>query len=777
MSSSCETFSCSEVSTRRVAANIIMMSSQRSSRRTTQRSSRPLILLVPRRKFHPNRRRSKCTVALLPSVIILGLTHFILFFQNIQPVVALVDNDEFAMPPSVGSDRILTVTELEKQLPNVINPDIPSGQSWEDDDDDIYESVVAAADNEIPSNGADIVQVQVGEEGTGENDFSISDEKYQGYDSEWPNKIIDNEINEATSEYAIQTDEVVDAVTLEHSNDEDDDAVERLSVQSYDASVDIIPTVSETTPEKDFGPVLDGTIDVGSVPIGESASVEEIHDFTVAQSEDDDDDDDAEEEVASVEAVDTDANYGNKFGGSGLDEDSKVELPEVDNEDNDGVKDESDNRLNDNAKMSVETDDSEKFVTGATNTVAEELYGLDSLSTAYHRSQSIAGDGISGNDESPVVENEATADILRGNTDGAENAKNESNVNSLPTEGNENNITEESPNKEDPNLIPPIQGWGDAAEGSFLEMMQSTFNVLLLAAVLTSLLIFRKRVLLRLHTDPTLSMTGAVREELVNFALKIKSWVGNAAGSAVRESSATVEGRGNSLTRIDGSFRAETTPLSTAVDEEWGWGDDDVGQRLELSAMGGDKEKEDEDLALALAMSLSESHNDRDDFNSRVTPTTPLANKRLDKKSPPAKLSNSSSRLNPSTTREEKPPSSTTLGGADSIEDLLGHIGGNGGPIITSLGHKLQKTSKPNQNQQNLRSDDIFDSMGLTNYPSIAAASKPTARPVSTASGIGSKSKVTGPKIAPIQSLIAETIDADADSWGDDGDLDDLLDD
>ena len=764
MSSSCETFSCSEVFTRRVAANIIMMSSQRFSRRTTQRSSRPLILLVPRRKFYPNRRRSKCTVALLPSAIILGLTHCILFFQNSQFVVAL-------------ADRILTDTELEKQLSNVINPDIPSGQSWEDDDDDIYESVVAAADNEIPSNGADIVQVQVGEEGTGENDFSISDEKYQGYDSEWPNKIIDNELIEATSEDAVQTDEVVDAVTLEYSNDEDDDAVERLPVQSYDASVDIVPTVSETTPEKDFGPALDGTIDVGSVPIGESASVEEIHDFTVAQSGDDDDD--AEEEVASVEAVDTDANYGNKFGGSGLDEDSKVELPEVDNEDNDGVIDESDNRLNDNAKISEETDDSEKFVTGATNTVAEELYGLDSLSTAYHRSQSIAGDGISGNDESPVVENEATAEILRGNTDGAENAKNESNINSLPTEGNDNNITEESPNKEDPNLIPPIQGWGDAAEGSFLEMMQSTFNVLLLSAVLTSLLIFRKRVLLRLNTDPTLSMTGAVREELVNFALKIKSWVGNAAGSAARESRSTVEGRGNSLTRIDGSFRAETTPLSTAVDEEWGWGDDDVGQRLELSAMGGDKEKEDEDLALALAMSLSESHNDRDNFNSRVTPTTPPANKRLDKKSPPAKLSNSSSRLNPSTTREEKPPSSTALGGADSIEDLLGHIGGNGGPMITSLGHKLQKTSKPNQTQQNLRSDDIFDSMGLTNYPSIAAASKPTARPVSTASGIGSKSKVTGPKIAPIQSLIAETIDADADadSWGDDGDLDDLLDD
>ncbi len=772
-SSSRENFSYPEVSTRRVAANVIMMSTQtqRPPRRTMQRSSRPLIQ-IPRRKFHPNRRRSKSAVA-LPSAIILGFTHFILFFQKYQHhafVVAFGDHDEFPMLTSVSPDRISTDTELEQQLPNVINS-IPSGQSWEDDDDDIYEAVVAAAHNEIPSNGADIVQVQIDEEGKGENDVVILDEKYLGYNSEWPDKVVDNEIDEAASEDAKQTDEVVDEVTSGHSNDEEDDTLESSPVQSYDASADVILAVSEIPPEKDFVPTLDGTIDVGSVPIDESPSVEQVHDLTVALS--DGDDDDADGGVESENAVDTDAKSANKFGGSGQVEDSKAVLPAVDNEGNDGVIDDSGNRLDDNDKVSEEMDDSEEFHIGATHIVAEELHGIDSVSTEYHRSRSIEGDGIGGNDEIPVKENETTADI-----NGAENAKNESNVNSLPNGGNVNNITNESPNEEDPNQIPPIQGWDETADGSFLEMMQSTFNVLLLAAFLTSLLIFRKRVLLRLNTDPTLSMTDAVREELVNFVLKIKSWVENAAGgSAVRESGATIEGRG--------SFRAETTPLSTAVDEEWGWGDGDVGQRLELSAMGGDKEKEDEDLALALAMSLSESHNERDDFNSSLTPPTPSANKKFNKKSPPAKSSNSSSRFNPSTTREEthrkaftpQPSLSTTSGGGESIEDLLGHIGGNGRPMIMSLGHKLQKTSKPNQNQQHLRSGDIFDSMGLSNYPSTAAtASKPTARPASTASGTKKESKVTAPKIAPVQSLIADTIDAD-DSWADDGDLDDLLDD
>ena len=100
--------------------------------------------------------------------------------------------------------------------------------------------------------------------------------------------------------------------------------------------------------------------------------------------------------------------------------------------------------------------------------------------------------------------------------------------------------------------------------------------------------------------------------------------------------------------------------------------------------------------------------------------------------------------------------------------------------MITSFGQKIQKTSNPKQTQQSGRNeDDIFDSMGLSNYPS-STTNKP-ARSTSAASGwqapTGTQSKSAPPKSAPVQSLLAATADADTDSWGDDGDLDDLLDD
>ncbi|KAL3772407.1 hypothetical protein ACHAWU_005584 [Discostella pseudostelligera] len=812
-----------------------------------QRYSRPS---TSRRKLHPHRRNPK-RAAPHPS---LGMTHFmmilylssmaIIFFQNNHYAFVVLGDEQVesiggvALPATVLPDRISTTDGKidEQQLHDEIKSDNSNGPSWEDDDDDVYETIVVGAGNEVPSNKAGVIQVQA-DERTGSIAVVLSDD------------VGGKDVAKVASEDASQfsQSEVVDEVIPDEEArpNDDDDTIESLPALNNDATLDVISGMSDNSP--DVSSTMDAKKDVDSVPVGgeqdltndqpdehddDDVEVEsmpeetadggtkssnefgiasstkgkgldedtkvvslddedndvDINDSGADENDDDDDDDDVAVGSVSENAVDVGSESGNEFGdaslteGNGLEENS--EDMSLDDENNSVAIIDSGNRFDDNSEEMDDTED----VPSATNIDADRLYGVDSLSTAYHRSQSIEGDSIIDIEQSPIV-NEATAEILQANGTEAENAANAGNENYLPTEGNDNNNTEEIPNGVDPTQQPPIQGWDDTDEGSFLELMQSTFNVLLLAALLTSLLVLRKRVMRRLNTDSTLSVTNAILDEMGEIVLKIKSWVANASSSA-GDSGTNFEGQSYSSVRTNGSFRAETTPLSTAVDEEWGWGDEDVGQRLELSTLGGDEEKEDEDLALALAMSLSESQNDRDDFDTSLTPPAPPTNKRSDKKSPPTKPSNSnSSRFNSSTTREEtqrksftpQPPSTISSGGSDSIEDLLGQIGGSGGPMITSFGQKIQKTSNPKQTQQSGRSeDDIFDSMGLSNYPSTTAANKP-ARPTSAASGwqapTGTKSKSAPPKSAPVQSLLAATTDADTDSWGDDGDLDDLLDD
>lgn len=562
---------------------------------------------------------------------------------------------------------------------------------------------------------------------------------------------------------------------------DDDGTLESLSKLKYDAVVNTISPGNEIAPEN--GESSDENEKVGL------ASVEENHTTTEPANESDDDDH-AIESTSENNVAGYDAGYDYEFRmsssmeGDGLDQGTKslIVLPDIDNDDRDDGSTVSGKQIDDDGEDSTETDDIEEVASSATHIDAEDIEKVDPPATAYHRNQSIEGDEIV-NDEVHDVGNEKPAtDIPQENSTRAEDVENFSNENFSPTGGNGNSTTDVSPREEGPNQSPPGQGWDDSDNGTFFEMMQSTFNVILLAAFLTCFLVLRKRVRNRVQTNPTLSISDAIKDELVNCLVKLKSWVANAA-SATGERGANAESRSTSL-RTNGSFRAETTPLSTAADEEWGWEDEDLGQRLELSTMGGDEEKEDNELALALAMSLAESQNDDDDYNSRSTPPAQSANKRFVGKSPSVKLSNSnSSRYNHSMTREEPKRKSITSntqsssGGGDSIEELLGRIGGNGGPVITSLGHKLEKSSKPKQ--QNGRSDDIFDSMGLSNYPSTTT-SKPT-RPVPVASGrqapTSTTSKLSAPRSAPVQSLLADTVDADADSWGDDGDLDDLLDD
>ena len=77
--------------------------------------------------------------------------------------------------------------------------------------------------------------------------------------------------------------------------------------------------------------------------------------------------------------------------------------------------------------------------------------------------------------------------------------------------------------------------------------------------------------------------------------------------------------------------------------------------------------------------------------------------------------------------------------------------------------------------------------MGLVPAYASTAGSKPITRPTSKSGGwqappptsASTQSKMYAPTSAPLSSLLDDAYDgaADADTWGDDGDLDDLLDD
>lgn len=463
-------------------------------------------------------------------------------------------------------------------------------------------------------------------------------------------------------------------------------------------------------------------------------------------------------------------------------------------------------------------------------------------SSAYHRNQSSEPEGEAGSEKVVGGDEEANAEganqeagVLGPGGGAGEQASQENPGNDMGAEnGIDSNATGGGAGDPNAGIVPGNEfpngnnmEWadGEEEEASFFEMVKATFNVLFLAACFTSVLVFRKRVLDRVRADSNLQVGGAVREELIDGVMRLASWAANGGSGG----SANAEGRfssGNADNSRGGSSGPETIPLSTATDEEWGWEDDDdmgggAANNLELPGMGGvgrEEEKENDDLALAIAMSLSE--NDKNGGGeegargggttaastaSSVVPPVPLNSsfisgttaKASNKQNPlPTRsMSNSSSTsgkilprssapLPKTKSPPETPPSSAGAGG-NSIEDLLGQMGGSGGPVITSFGQKPKKPTPKPKAQKEESSDDLFASMGLSSFPS-KPASGPSTRPApasggwqpSVAKARPSNNMVAATKSAPLPSLLADTLDdVDGDSWGDDDDLDDLLDD
>lgn len=482
------------------------------------------------------------------------------------------------------------------------------------------------------------------------------------------------------------------------------------------------------------------------------------------------------------------------------------------------------------SKKSPTGDDDDAFTTesasakmtnvgGGSNIKSNDMMDeLQSQSTANHRTNQSKEeeDGIvdeNKNDTSVTEDLESTADVTetRNNADevagtetemtgvGNENAqiipekeidttdteddeKHETPAtNTTPDDSKSNNVPFDNPNESIPPSPehpeqPPIQDWIDEDEDSFFDLVQSTFHVILLAVGLTSFFVLRQRVRDRVRADPSVSLSSAVKDEVVDVVSRVVSWA-TSASNGTRDNSNYAQVGNDESSGYGNSRVGETIP--TATDEEWGWDDEDMGTRLELSAMQGDEAKDDEDLALAIAMSISDSRNGSDDA-STTSVLKPPSSKNVSKFSPPSnkdKIIRSSTARSTNTSTESLSYSS----GGDSISDLLGQMGGTGGPRITSFGQKSSTTTtiaKPKPIPKEENADDIFASMGLIPAYSSTAGSKATTRPPPPTTSIA-QSKINAPtSSAPISSLLDDAYDdtADADTWGDDGDLDDLLD-
>jgi len=425
------------------------------------------------------------------------------------------------------------------------------------------------------------------------------------------------------------------------------------------------------------------------------------------------------------------------------------------------------NNVVDTEKVDVENEDSN--VDNTTLVMGEEI-----PSTEYHRSQSTvqneAPADSTGETRSfaqsdnvkPTHNDQESENINTGNGNIVDNEINDgSDAATFEESGmsNANNVDVIVPplDQVDPQQQPPPENTfvnynEDEEEESFFAMIQSTLQVLFLAAFFSLGLVFRRRVLDRMGDHPSLNVSHAMQEEAIKVVTDLATWLSESRNDSNNigggYSMPTIVERGSSVGG-SGSSRAETIPLATATDEEWGWDDEDVGGNLELSGVGGDNSNEEDDLAMAIAMSLSEPVKGG---GSEIERPVDLVRK------------NSSSAPAPAPTIEVAVEKSSNddlnqiAPPADTIEDLLGQMGSAGGPVISSFGQKATKI-EPKSKPKTTRNDteDIFASMGLSSFPSTKTGPPQQQRNTSSST-----------------LLKAESID-ESDDWGDDGDLDDLL--
>ncbi|KAL3780784.1 hypothetical protein ACHAW5_004897 [Stephanodiscus triporus] len=714
----------------------------------------------------------------------------IALFQN--RLSALVSGDVINAGGGIAgiADDIIVTDNHDRrneQISVEIEPEKAKGNSWESDDDD--DSVVTAV-------------VDVAGYENGENDVSAVGEDTIEFPAGRQNGKAESVIGASNvadvDEYADAASGVTHVGHVEGESLGQDSAEDETKVTSErpdDGDAKVENSASDALVDTEI--TLEDNVD----PTPGQVSVEGSHDRP-------DDDDDVADEILS-ESVKTIISE-NEIGAGDSQKEvtaSKTVLP-LDDDDDDVTNIVGGSKEIDDLGVPSPTD-----IDGSEDSLA--LSSLHSQPTAFHRSQSsegdavVEGEGALVEDEKVKVEvpekdatgpekaGESTQEAVRNDT-GAENGNDRSvpddlsaaNVGnggsdlSILTEDNANIALEDKPSEEmlpgsERTQQPPIQDWDDEDEDSLFEMLQSTFNVILLAVGLTSFLVFRKRVKDRVLADPSIHVTSAIKDEIIDVAIRLVSWAtGTSNGAKTNISNAEV---GNDTST---GFGNETIPLSTATDEEWGWEDEDMGNRLELSAIGGDEAKEDDDLAMAIAMSISDSRNSSDEAMGTTASVLKPIN--------PSNMNGS--RYSPSTGNDKTQRSSTTAkfsstsfetqsysAGGDSIADLLGQMGSNGGPVITSFGQKPSTITKPKSQPKNESADDIFASMGLsTSYSSTTASrpSRPAPKSVGWQASTSTQSKKNAPKSTQLSSLLDDTFDGDvdADTWGDCGDLDDLLD-
>jgi len=687
--------------------------------------------------------------------------------NNDSVILNSVNNTSLVESTYVAESNISAVIpDEESDEKPTIRDKIKQKMGWNDDDDDtIHEELTVDG---ITTSEKSVEGEESNISGVGNEDLEVSDgeDKKEGTVSEWP--------------------------------EDDDDDNDNVSANNADSIVDEQEDISLATAAAD----------------GEEKKSSFLSTFKeVAGWDNGDEKEGTEEENSTSEVAERDSSLIDGIGEKDevvtkdeTEEKKEVpsEWPEDDDDDYVALDAELTNVLeSDNNPQNTPEEENEIQQGSSITNVKEKEGDVDELgdifdtspeATAYHRNQSSQGDGSVAADEevkeevvgevaelpNENVQQEVVEEDVQENTNGV--------ANQSETPGNVDNGENATPPTEDtatesvdPNEVmipnqqeeqqqqPPIQTWDDDDDDddSFLDMVQSTFNVLLLAVLLTSLLVLRKRVMDRVHTDG-LSVPEAIKDELIDVVIRFASWSASVLTGTQNDSNNSTEDDTNERQNSRGN---ETIPL--AADEEWGWEDEENQFGTELSGIGrGNEEKEDDDLAMAIAMSLSESQKEK----KATISSSPLSSKSNYNQQPQRQSSPSSfpnKRTSPQLTSTPPPPTPpSSSGGGDSIEDLLGQMGGSN--KITSFGQKPKTKPKPAKKQQENNDDDLFASMGLSSIP------KPTRPSAPTSSGWKAKQTIqqSAPKSAPTPSLVADSFGDDGgDDWGDDGDLDDLLDD